>query len=376
MKNRVILTFNKMKTTRILFFMMLVSASYFSQEASYDGPAKMYVNNFNRDLESAKVSKSKGAMVAIQTKISQLEKGITNIKSKDPAYNTSVMESELASLKEFYEANKDNQKKAMEAQHNSQWSDVNLKKDLDYLFKEANLQVGHNNIDLAQKRLDDFKAKTESVLSKASTAPQDYVKYISKFNGTMPQFYDRNKALLADINNVEEYKPAFFELQLYEAYWDAAQKIYPEQTEFKEAHAKIVAYKKSVGGLKDVEKVSEKNSIEKIKNNKMDAPLAKDPALEKFVLDAFNATFKNDYGAALKVVLTQNGWTTERNQLTSAITGRNRTTQVAYKGKDGKCYLLSGVVYIYEEYIGDKFTNRVIVYKGLGGTEMLCENIK
>lgn len=358
--------------------MVVVTAFSFhlnAQDPSYKGPAKIYVASFWKNVESLK----NGAGGSAQN----LERAIANTKEKDPSYNTSAMEAELKIWKEkesqsdlAKQEKKDSQAKKMADQHNAQWETVNLKKDLDYLFKEANLQVGHNNLEFAQKRLDDFKSKTQNVLSQSAKVPQDYVKYISKFNGSMEQFYSRNKALLADVTKVEEYEPAHFELQLYEAYWDAAQKIYPNETEFKDAYAKIVAYKKSVGTLNDVKKVSDKNSIEKIKDAKMDAPVAKDATLEKFVLDAFNATFKNDYGTALKVVLTQNGWTTEKNELTGITTGRNRTTQVAYKGNDGKCYLLSGIVYIHEEYVSGNFTNRVIVYKGIGGMEMLCENVK
>ena len=98
--------------------------------------------------------------------------------------------------------------------------------------------------------------------------------------------------------------------------------------------------------------------------------------LEKVLIDGFNKTFSTKGAIALKAVLTQDGWTTLRNPLTSVIVGRERSARVAYKDSDGKCYLLEDYVFIHEEYIGGSFTNVKAVYNGLFGLEMLCENIK
>jgi hypothetical protein len=365
-----------MKNIRIIIlsFLFINSISTFAQDPDYTGPAKIYVKAFWKNVEAFKSGKGGSAQ--------NLERGIKNTKEADPAYNTSAMEAEAKIWKEKSDQTQSEKKekanqdeKIIEEKNQELKNSVGAKNNLEYLFKDANLQVGHNNIEFAQKRLDDFKAKTEGAL-KTSNPSQDYVKYISKFKGTMPQFYQRNKALLADINNVEEYQPAFMELQLYEAYWDAAQKIYPAEAEFKTAYNELVNYKKSVGSLNDVKNVSDKNSAEKIKSTKMESPKIKDASLEKYTSDAFNTRFGKVYGIALKVVLTQDGWTTEKNSLTGITTGHYRSTQLAYKGNDGKCYLLSGILYIHEDYVGNSFTNRTLVYDGLGGKEMLCENVK
>jgi len=365
-----------MKNLSLMLLCVSIGFGMFAQDTEYAGPAKMYVGFYYRDAAVARESIEAGSVNSAQMKITSLQKYVGQINEKDPNYSTASMEAEISEFKKQLLVVEEAKAQRIVDQHDAQWSDLYLKQDLDYLFKDANLQVGHNNMEFAQKRLDEFKAKTENVLSKTKTAPEDYVRYISRFNTTMDQFYTRNADLLDDVNNVEEFKPAFFELQLYEAYWDAAQKIYPNEKEFADAYTKILTYRKSVGTLDDVKDVADQNTAEKIKNRKMEVPAMRDAGLEKFVMDAFNATFKHDYGTTLRVVLTQNDWSIEQNALTDAVIGRHKASQISYKGSDGKCYLLSGVMYIHEEYIGDRFTERKIVYDGLGGQEMLCENVE
>lgn len=365
-----------MKNLLISFLFLLASSSSFSQQTTYEGPAKMYVNFYFRDVKAAKESIEAKSFNSAKMKVTSLERSVSQIQTKDPSYDTKSMVDEIALLKELIVKGEQTSQQDLKDMRQAEWNAVQDGHDLEYLFKEANLQVGHNNLEFAQKRLDEFKARTQKVLVNIKSPDPDYIRYISRFNATMDQFYSRNKSLLSDINNVEEYKPAFMELQLYEAYWDAARQIYPNESEFIEAYTKIVAYRKSIGSLDDVGSVAEKNTADKIASRKMESPVVKDIALEKFVMDAFNATFQKNYGKALKVVLIQNGWTTEYNQLTGVVVGRHTQSQVAYKGADGKCYLLSGIMYIHEDYTGNGYGSRKIVYDGLGGQEMLCENVK
>ncbi len=99
--------------------------------------------------------------------------------------------------------------------------------------------------------------------------------------------------------------------------------------------------------------------------------------MEKIITDGFNKVYGTSRNVtALKAVLTQDGWTTLRNSLTGIIIGRQRTAKLAYKGSDGKCYLLPDYVFIHEDYNGSSFTNTGAVFNGLDGEEMLCENVK
>jgi hypothetical protein len=132
-----------------------------------------------------------------------------------------------------------------------------------------------------------------------------------------------------------------------------------------------------VGTGDDIIKTAAKNEAAAIKERKMAAPVVKDAAMEKMLLNGFNSKYGSVYkGTALKAILLQDGWTIERHDISGVVTGRNRIAQLAYKGSDGKCYLLPQNIYIYQAYVSSSFTNTEVIYNGFSGQEMLCENVK
>jgi hypothetical protein len=339
--------------------------------------AKMYVNNFNKLVEETKVSQSKNMLFSVKSKIESMQKTIATINAKDASYNTSEMESKVEEFKIWLVESEQKKEQKINDQFNNQWADINVKRALDYLFKEANLNVGSFSADIAQKRLEEYIAKMNEVLKATKNVDEDYVRYISRFGLNVDSYLDKKKSLLAEVNNKDLFEPAFLELKLYQAYWDAAQKIYPNETEFAANYNKVTALRNSIGSLDDVDKIASKNLEAQIKDRKLPSPVAHDAALEKFFIDGFTAKYGKKYnGVAIKCVLTQDGWTTERHKISGVVTGRNRTAKMVYKSNDGKCYLVADQVFYYEEFIGGKFTNRQIIYSGLGGQEMLCENVK
>jgi hypothetical protein len=173
------------------------------------------------------------------------------------------------------------------------------------------------------------------------------------------------------------WEVSYYELQGEQAHWDAAVKVFPEEPEFAKIYAKVTAIVNKYGSLDKIYAKTQGNKVEKIKNTKLPPATVKDASFEKILMEGFNKKYSSEYnGTALKAVLTQDGWTIERNSLTGIVTGRNRTGKIAYKGKDGKCYLLSNNIFIYQAFIGNSFSNTEVIYNGLGGEEMLCENVK
>ncbi len=349
-----------------------------AQDPNYSGPAKMYVNNYFKDAVQAKKLIESKSYIGAQTKITYMEKSVATIKTKDPKYDTNSMETEIAELKVQLEAGEKNEEKRLEDNRAAQWSELDLRNTMDYLFKNANFQVGtfEDDIEEAKKTLAEYKEKTDFVLEKTQTPDPEYIRYIERAAYGLDQHIADWKNLLADISTTDHFQGAFYEMRLHQAHWDAAKRIYPSEKSFASCYDKITTYINEVGSMDKVAQIATDNDKDKIANRKMEAPVAKDATFEKSFTDLFNAKFQSKYGVVLKCVLLQENWTTERNQLTSVVTGRNRAAQIAYKGADGKCYLLSNVVYLYEEYVGGQFINRVLVYNGLGGSEMLCENVK
>ncbi len=92
-------------------------------------------------------------------------------------------------------------------------------------------------------------------------------------------------------------------------------------------------------------------------------------------VDSFNKRYSSEYkGNAIRAIMLQSDWQTERNSLTGLVTGRVRQGAIVYKGNDGKCYLVS-IMHVYQEYISGTFQNEKAVY-AQDGQEMLCENVK
>jgi hypothetical protein len=180
----------------------------------------------------------------------------------------------------------------------------------------------------------------------------------------------------SDGNNWEQ---PYYKIQGLKAYWEAAQQMFPEIPECAEALKKCNELTNKYGTKEQITAITKANKVTAIKTRKLPAPVVKDAAMEKILIEGFNKKYGPAYNAkAIKAVLTQDGWTIERNAITGIVTGRNRTGKIAYKMEegDGKCYLLSNNIFIYQAFVGNAFTNTEVIYNGLGGDEMLCENVK
>jgi hypothetical protein len=189
-----------------------------------------------------------------------------------------------------------------------------------------------------------------------------------------------------DITNIENGKaqnttPEAAEANFYIAksnqlYWDAAVKIFPEETSYADEYKIITDLVNKNGSLEDMKTGMNKNNTEQIKSRKLPAAVVKDAAIEKLFIDAFNNRYKDEFkGTAIKAVVLQSDWQTKRHEVSGIITGRIREGAIAYKGTNGKCYLIKSY-YIHQEYIGTAFKNTASIYVVHSGDEMLCENVK
>lgn len=365
----------------IVALSLLFVTAVVAQDPNYNGPAKMKVKSFWEQVEKLKVAKE-----LTPTSTQNMERFLKMTKEMDPSYNTSSMESELKIWKDKCPA-KSKLELAQEAQYEKQKKEMadgmnkfKEEQQLSEAIEGTNMQIGYGDVNV-EKKMDAYRVLSEKVLTfdltKHTEKLNEMKMYIDKGGvNTINEVMARTKSLFKEVTKKDYFDASYDELRFRQLHWDLLRKVYSGDVSYEKKYQEITATINSFGGKEGIEKTASTNNAAKIKGRKLDAAAAKDAALEKFVTDKFNSIYGDHYGKCLKVVLTQDGWTTERNQLTSVITGRNRTTQVAYKGKDGKCYLLSGIVYIHDEFNGNSYVNRDIVYKGLGGDEMLCENIK
>jgi hypothetical protein len=354
---------------------ILFSVAVKAQDANYKGPARMLVMAFWN--EAGKLQNNKGGSLI------NLESLLADTKSKDLAYNTSAMEEEIKKWKAKSAGQQTDPIKARKQ----------LSADITRMYNDITNCV-HIPVPHEEKEIADFKARVKYILERKDILAAFKEQY--KDDAYYETLIDELKSgadipLSRELNNIvleindptgsdgNDWAQPYYEVQGIKAYWEAAQQLFPEIPECADALKKCNELVNKYGTAEQIKSISKANKATAIKTRKLPAPIVKDAALEKILTEGFNKRYGPAYNAkAVKAVLTQDGWTTERNEITGIVTGRNRTGKIAYKTTegDGKCYLLAGNIFIYEEYIAGSFTNTRVIYNGLGGEEMLCENVK
>jgi hypothetical protein len=350
----------------------------------YTGPATKQVAYF---WERAVLPVDKLSEGELNSNIRDMEYAVKATKEKDPSYDAAEMETTLKKIKDDLKAKKLAEVRQTSGDKRSSRPPETVSNDpttlLEKLFIETNISVGStSDLPQAPAKIEAYKAKLTKLMS------MDYTDAIIKkgryakgsISGKLAgadRELDKIDGYLKEAREKSNMEYIYYTLQLHSAFWDAAQKIFPEESSYTDMYKKVNAGITKLGSLEQLYTKAEANRIEYIKNTKLPAPVVRDAKLEKILTDGFNKV----YGAsrnvnALKAVLTQNGWTTLRNSLTGIVVGRERTAKLAYKGSDGKCYLLDDYIFIREDYVGGSFINTVAVFNGLFSQEMLCENVK
>jgi len=365
-----------MKTIQLVIIAMLISVGAMAQDFIYEGPAKQEVRSFW--MSAMGIQKTQKFAEGVAT----LEAKIKEVKQKDPAYKTDKMEAEIVKWK-AKAGSTGSTEQAQEdfSQLNPTQKAAKAEQLIRKLFEETHIGVRSSEVPVMQFRFKEYTDLVQKYIS-LNTKPQE-----SSIKRTKLVIEKHVYQTNGDLTNIENSKanssmPEAAEINYYLAkynqlYWEAATKIFPEETAYADQYKTVADFVAKMGTIESMKANAEKNNLEKIKNRKLPAPVAVDAKLEKILTDGFNAKYGSTQKAtALKAVLTQNGWTTLRNNVSGVVIGRERSAKLAYKGSDGKCYLLPDYVFIHEEYIGTSFTNTKAVFNGLDGDEMLCENVK
>jgi hypothetical protein len=355
-----------------------------AKSGDYAGAAKSQVQYFwaRAIIPSDNISEG-----VLNGNIRDMEYAVKATKEKDPSYNTTEMEAALKKIKDDLK-----EKKLAEVRQTSgdKRSSRPVEKEvtdptglLEKLFIETNVSVGStSDLPEAPAKIEAYKAKLAKLLS------MDYTDALIKrgkyakgsISGKLPaadRELDKIEGALKEVRDKSGMQYIYYTLQLHAAFWDAAQKVFPEESSYASKYKEVNAGIAKLGTLEQLYAKAEVNRIEYIKNTKLPVAVVKDANLEKVIINGFNKVYGTSRNVSgLKAVLTQNGWTILRNSLTGIVVGRQRTAKLAYKGSDGKCYLLPDYVFIHEDYVGNSFINTGAVFNGLDGEEMLCENVK
>lgn len=355
-----------------------------AKSGDYAGAAKSQVQYFWARAIIPADNISEGEL---NRNIRDMEYAVKATKEKDPSYNTSEMEAALQKIKDDLKEKKlavvrqtSGDKRSSRPVEKEVTDPTGL---LEKLFIETNVSVGStSDLPEAPAKIEAYKAKLTKLLS------MDYTDALIKrgryakgsISGKLPaadRELDKIDGALKEVREKSGMQYIYYTLQFHAAFWDAAQKVFPEESSYVNKYKEVNAGIAKLGTLEQLYAKAEVNRIEHIKNTKLPVAVVKDANLEKVIINGFNKVYGSSRNVSgLKAVLTQNGWTILRNSLTGIVVGRQRTAKLAYKGSDGKCYLLPDYVFIHEDYVGNSFINTGAVFNGLDGEEMLCENVK
>ena len=274
------------------------------------------------------------------------------------------------------------------AQNLDNFNKLKIKKSLDNVLNIASFSFG--NLEAAQAENDAYKKESDELLgmNTALTAyiadmkkGNDYERFVgkmrSRYTRNFDSFKERVERIMAQSTGGEtnNWKNVYYEMQAEQIYWNAAQQTFPDEPVFAEAYKSVSNLAKKYGSLDKIAGQNKINNADKIKSQVLPQAMIKDPALEKLFIDAFNKRYATEYkGTAIKAIMIQSDWQTERNKISGIVTGRIRQGAIVYKTSEGKCFLVS-IVHVYQDYIGNSFQNAKAVY-AQDGQEMLCENVK
>ncbi len=359
---------------------LLLSATLFifciavnAQDENYKGPAKAFVNSFWQTATTTQALAEKG-IAGASNRIDDMDKTIGIIKEKDPAYNTAKMADEVKRLRALL------QLKAGAYPKEKQQEKVNIKVSDDVTTKRVTelltfLFDGNKDDHIPAE----MKAKTAEilVLDRSGNASQLKI-WLGRLKKNADEAlvrYPKLEKICREQTKLIEAQNYYRHFKSYQSYWDAAQKIFPEEVSFKNAYSLISGILTGLGTEDNLQVLIAKNADQKMKDTRLPAAKVKDAALEKLFMDAYDKMYGASHnGKAIKAIIVSDDWQIQRNEITGIVTGRLRKGAVVYKNAEGECRLIEEF-FIQQEYVGSSFIGTKSVYAVGKGQPMLCEYV-
>jgi hypothetical protein len=369
-----------MKTLLLLLLPLLILNNCLAQQVNgYEGPAKIAVTQLKDGITKLEKSVAAGGSNLDADTYLSLVRKLADVKKKDPSFNISEIESKLKTLEASILGNK---QKAVTARQDMQDQANQMQKAGTLLNSLFYISPGVDNGDLPtiEEKLKVYNQKLDELLtmdlSVVKPSLQVHYKRIIRPAQVAEKELneiDRSCREQTDPKNAER---EYYELIYFRDFWNAAQKVFPEEPAFKNAYAHSVKLLSGLGSKENVHSLAAKTMENKVRSAHLPAAVMKDATLEKTFMDIFNSNEGQQIGAtAVKAVLIHDDWTIIRNELSGIVTGRRRAAAIAYRKKDGKCYFFSSF-YILQEYVGGTFGRSMSANLVSGGNELLCENVK
>lgn len=240
--------------------------------------------------------------------------------------------------------------------------------------------VGDRKPASIQARIESMNKNTEALLaldrSDSKSPLNRYLIRVQKYAADAQGFYPGLKKICLERTDAALMAVDFYVFQYYQAYWDAAQKIFPGEAAFSQTYSLATTILAELGSVDKLATLAAKNYEQKVNDTRLPEPKVNDKALEKLFMEAYDKMYSVSFsGKAIKAIILSDDWTIQRNEVSGIVTGRLRKGAVVYKNADGKCFLIKEF-YIQQEYVGNSFAGTKSVYAVGKGQEMRCENVK
>lgn len=355
-------------------------------------PAKSYIKSFWKHFDKMKAhTDESNKQVVYKNCINGAETALKNAKMKDASYDVSDMEKALAEMQGMYGGVAGGKEDARELGR------ITSNKLLmffepsgpfirfDYSSQETDaetIQRVKNNDDslkkykqLADKFLSEpydkawYEQRKSKVLSKAQSyqAPaSSKEKWPAGLAVNMFHLEDPTSmwgiGTFTIIQNVKKE----------EAYFHAANAIYPDQPTIQKALEWCNKAVKQIGSVDDVLAKTKKDEKDYLNKVKFPAAKVNDASLEAEFRKIFDAQGWSE--KITKVNIQSTDWVIDRNQLTGVIIGRSKQAFIGSQTNDGNCYVTE--FWIFQDYNGSGYGN---FRNGTGNSfrsKIVCEKIK
>jgi hypothetical protein len=351
-----------------------------AQDPLYKGPAKAVVDSFWLAVSNLETLLASGVSQEDANKlILSLDRMKDRIREKDRAYIYGPLNEKIKSLTKLEKQYRD-EKNGIKTLTSPGISDETIKKINELLTAMFDVSLGEHKVPNLRSKAEAMDKNLLSLLAlDRSGSQRTLARYLVRLNKKAVEAQNGYPVLekkCLERTDIEMAAVDFYLFGYYRSYWDAARKIFPEESQLEAAYTVTNRILTGFGSVEKLEGIVSVNYIRQVKETMIPAPKIRDTGLEQLFMDAYNKMYSESFkGKALKAVILSDDWIIERNEISGVVTGRLRKGAIAYKNSEGKCYLIREF-FIKQEYVNGAFVGTKSVYAVGIGQEMLCENLK
>jgi hypothetical protein len=325
--------------------------------------AKILVNAFEKQIEVANKALDQNFFKTAEGKIGSLERSLESIKQKDPDFDTSNLEKQLADLKNRCGANKEETLTTRANEQEQYYNNIKVNEKLDVITRT--------------KSLSEEEASELLALDISTIDMSRYQRVVEEFSEmTLSRDLPNIKSLMDETPIVQEVLIHYNRFSNQKRYWQTVSKLIPNSDVIKSTYTQFETVDKELGGEAGVKAKAKAQYGEYLKNKTMPKAVSTDATAIAIIKNTYEEEGrKQGYNRTLiKINLLENDWTILTKKYSGVIVGRKRAAAIAFKDNNtGECSMYR-FFEVYQQYNGSGYSGE----EGTSTTQELihCENIK